>query len=105
MVKEINTIQEYDNLLLKNEKVIVDFYSNGCEPCKKLRPIFEGLSEKYKNIIFCKINVENAEEIADKCAISNLPTLLFYKNSECVDEMIGFDIKNLENKINNLNHN
>ena len=45
MVKEIKTVEEFQNVL-QNEKVVIDFYADWCVPCKKLAPEFQKLSEQ-----------------------------------------------------------
>ncbi len=103
---EIETLEEFNNVLKNNSKVIVDFFSDWCKPCKQIATYFKKLSEKYPDIFFCKINIQNANsddnEIASLCEISSLPTFLFYKNKVNVDELIGTNETELLNKVNSL---
>jgi len=94
MVKEIKTIEEFQNVLL-NEKVIIDFYADWCVPCKKLAPKFQELSNQLDYITFIKINVDNEEivSVIEKYNIKALPTFVFIKNSkeEDVYRVVGSD--------------
>jgi thioredoxin 1 len=82
MVKEVKTLQEFQNFL-PNEKVVIDFYADWCLPCKKLAPKFQELSNQYDSITFIKINVDTEEivSIIEKYNIKALPTFVFIKNS------------------------
>ena len=99
---EIITLNDFNQILTNNTSVVVDFFADWCGPCKKIAPYFEELSSKYPHIFFCKVNIEDGDEIASMCEISSLPTFLFYKNKENVDELIGTNKDELVNKIESL---
>ena len=100
---EITSLSEFNEILLNNKRVVVDFFADWCGPCKKIAPYFVDLSTDYKNVYFCKVNVDIGEEIASLCEVSSLPTFLFYKNKENVDELIGANQTDLLNKVESLN--
>ena len=57
---------------------IIDFYATWCPPCKKLSPLLEDLSVKYKGkIIVYKVDVDAEQQLAQSMGISGMPTLLF----------------------------
>ncbi len=85
---EISTLDEFKKILTNNPKVIVDFYANWCGPCKQIAPYFKELSLQYPDIFFCKVNIEDGDEIASLCDVNSLPTFLFYRNKENVDDII-----------------
>ena len=99
----VKTKNEFDSILTKNTYVVVDFYADWCGPCKVIGPFVESLSrqEIYKNIVFCKVNIQGGEgpDIADLCDITSLPTFLFYKNGANTDELIGADKIELEKQL------
>lgn len=81
-MKEINA-NEFDTIVLKGEKVVVDFYSSECPPCDALAPKFEGLAQLYgKDILFCKIFRQQNRELAEKLEVKSSPTLLFFRNGK-----------------------
>ncbi|MBR3408914.1 MAG: thioredoxin fold domain-containing protein [Paludibacteraceae bacterium] len=57
---------------------IIDFYTTWCGPCKRLAPIMETLSEKYKGrVIFYKVDTERERELAALFNISSIPQVLY----------------------------
>lgn len=71
------------------KQVIVDFWAPWCGPCRMLGPIFEEVSEDYKDVIFVKINVDDAQEIASDYNIMSIPSLLIFNKGEVVDQQMG----------------
>ncbi len=82
--------------------VLVDFWSEGCEPCKALMPDVVALSEKYEGKMkFCKLDTGKARRLAIKQKVLGLPTLAIYKDGEKIDEVTKDDanIENIDNLI------
>jgi thioredoxin 1 len=70
--------------------VLVDFWATWCGPCRMLSPVVDKLAEKYEgkmNVVKC--NVDESMDIPMKFGIRNIPTLLFFKNGELVDRLVG----------------
>ena len=80
----------YVDELIKDGKVLVDFFATWCGPCKMLAPVFEELSGEMDNVNFFKVDVDQALDIARKYAITTVPTMMIFKDGEVVDKMIGF---------------
>lgn len=77
--------------------VFVDFWSEGCEPCKALMPEVHKLADKYGDKIkFCSLDTTKARRLAIKQKVLGLPTMLMYKDGEKVDE-ITKDTATIEN--------
>lgn len=77
--------------------VFVDFWSEGCEPCKALMPEVHKLADKYGDKIkFCALDTTKARRLAIKQKVLGLPTMLMYKDGEKIDE-ITKDTATIEN--------
>ncbi|MTI66400.1 MAG: thioredoxin family protein [Firmicutes bacterium] len=76
-----------DEVLNEDGYVLVDFWSDGCEPCKALMPHVEELEKKYDSIKFCKLNTAKARRLAIKQKVLGLPTIVIYKDGEKVEEV------------------
>jgi thioredoxin 1 len=84
------TDQNFDELLKSNAAVLIDFHATWCGPCRMLGPIVEELSNTYEGrLLVGKADVEEAAEVAERFGIRSVPTLLFFKNGEKVDQLIG----------------
>ena len=84
------TGETFDAEVLEADRlVIVDFWATWCTPCRMLTPILEEVAEEHPEFKICKINVDEAQEIAERYGVMSLPILIFFENGEIVDESIG----------------
>lgn len=78
-----STIRDYDF-------IVVDCWAPWCGPCRMLSPIIDELARDYEGkMVFGKLNTDNNKAIAGKFGIMSIPTLLFIKNGQLVDTIIG----------------
>lgn len=84
------TSETFDAEVLQSDRlVIVDFWATWCTPCRMLAPILEEVAAERTDIKICKINVDEAQDIAEKYGVMSLPILIFFENGEAVDESLG----------------
>ena len=103
-VQTINSHNEFNNIVNNYQKLVaVDFTATWCGPCKRIGPTFNSLNEKYKNVIFVKVDVDENEETSEQCNVRSMPTFQFYKNSKKVFEFSGADKQKLEESIEKYN--
>ena len=75
---------------IKEGVTLVDFWAPWCGPCRMIAPIIEELAEDFEGkATIAKVNTDEEQDIAIKFGIRSIPTLLFFKNGEVVDQMIG----------------
>jgi thioredoxin 1 len=92
MIKAIT--QDNFNEEIKEGIVVVDFWATWCEPCKMLGSVLEEVSNELDGKAkFTKVNVDENSAVVNEYKITNIPTILVFKNSELVDEMHGFNTK------------
>lgn len=85
-----------EEVLQTDKLVVIDFWAEWCGPCKMIGPIIEEVSEEYKDkVIVGKVDVDSNDEAATKYGIRNIPTILFIKNDEIVDKVVGVTPKEL----------
>ena len=88
------TKENFAELKAGNLPLVVDFWATWCGPCRMVAPIIEELAAKYDGqIVVGKCDVEDNEELAAEYGIRNIPTVLFFKNGEIVDKLIGAQSK------------
>jgi thioredoxin 1 len=87
-------MQQFD-LTTYNEKInedkltIVKYKANWCGPCRVLSPILEGVVKDYADINVGEVDIDTNMALAQKDGIRGVPTVVFYKNGQVLDKMVG----------------
>jgi thioredoxin 1 len=89
-VIEVNDAN-FEQVVLKADKpVVVDFSADWCGPCKRLHPIIDKVATDYAGrAVVARLDVDTAQRVAQQYRIMSVPTVMFFKGGEVVDQSIG----------------
>ena len=99
------TDDNFQNEVIDSEQpVLVDFYADWCGPCKSLAPIIEDMAREFTGQIkIGKVDIDAAQQVAVQYGIQGVPTLMFFKGGQKVDQLVGAHPKPvIEKKIKSL---
>lgn len=93
-----------DEVIKNSGLVMVDFWAAWCGPCRIIAPTVEDIAKEYSGKIkVAKLNTDENPDIASRYKIMGIPTLIFFKNGERVDQVVGAVPKpQLKSKIDSL---
>ena len=84
------TSENFVSLRNGDKPLVVDFWATWCGPCRMVAPIISKLAEKYEGkLVVGKCDVEECEDLAVEFGIRNIPTILFFKNGQIFDKVVG----------------
>jgi len=95
IVRQIRSTHEFDRLMKKHSTqtglpVIVDFYSDGCGPCRMIAPIFKKLAQEVEGkAVFVKVDTNQLHELSSRYGVRSLPTFKFFLGGRKVNEFSG----------------
>jgi thioredoxin 1 len=77
--------------VLDSDKLsVIDFWAEWCGPCRAIGPVIEELAKDYAGTVNVgKVNVDNNPSISMNYGITSIPAILFVKNGEVVDKLVG----------------
>ena len=89
-ITEVDRTQLKEVLLAEDRAVLVDFWSQWCAPCLRLRPHLEKLADTYADRVrMVAIDVEKHEEAKDDYDVMSLPTLVLMKGGATIHRFVG----------------
>lgn len=90
MALEVTDASFVSDVIESGKPSMVDFWAVWCGPCRMVGPVVEELATEYQGkAVIGKVDVDTNQEIAAKYGIRNIPTILFFKDGEVVDKVVG----------------
>ena len=89
-IRHVTTENFVSEVVESGIPVLVDFYADWCGPCRMLAPVLEGLAREYAGQVkIVKVNVDEEPELASHFRVQSIPTLLAFRDRQCVDTLVG----------------
>jgi thioredoxin 1 len=74
------TKDNFEDTILNNDIVLVDFWADWCGPCKMFAPTYEKVSAEHDGVVFAKVDTEAEQELAAYFQIRSIPTLMIFRD-------------------------
>ncbi len=94
-------------VLSSDKLTVVDFWAEWCGPCRAIGPVIEEIGKEYAGKVNVgKVNVDHNSEVSINYGITSIPAILFFKNGEVVDKLVGAQpkgnfVKKIEQHLSN----
>jgi thioredoxin 1 len=85
---QVQTGDEFEQLLAANETVLVDFYADWCGPCQVMAPTVDELASESEAAVV-KVNVEELPDVAARFDVSSIPAFVVFRDGDLVDRFVG----------------
>ncbi len=83
-----------EQILKADQPVLVDFWAPWCTYCRRIAPAFDKIaSQQEDKLIFAKLDIDDAAEIAEEYGVDTIPTLIIFKNGEVFGSIVAPDSK------------
>jgi len=83
------TKETWDEDVLNQPLVLVDFWATWCQPCKVMLPILEELERDVALLTVVKVNADENPGLVEELGINSIPTMILYKNGEHIWTKVG----------------
>ena len=99
------TDSNFNEIVTKNDVVLVDFWAEWCGPCRMIAPMIEELANEYDGkAVIGKLDVDNNQESSIKFGVRSIPTLLVFKDGEIDKDELKILKQSIEIAVEGINN-
>lgn len=102
-VTTLSDLDAVEKFRITNHKSVLYFTASWCQPCRNIKPVYEKLSEKYPDVAFGKVDVDENSDAALDFEVSAVPTFVLFEKEHATEKWAGADQVKLEKHIQKLN--
>ena len=85
------TAETFEQEVIRSkEPVRLDFWATWCAPCRMLSPILEEVADERPDVKVCKVNIDEAPELAQQYRIVSIPTMLVIRDGQVEGKLVGY---------------
>ncbi|KAE8672417.1 Thioredoxin H2 [Hibiscus syriacus] len=88
-----NSVKESPKLM------VIDFSASWCGPCKFMEPALNDMADRFTDVAFVKLDVDELPDVAQEFGVQGMPTFVLLKNGKEVDRVVGAQKNELEKKV------
>lgn len=81
----------FDDIINGEDMTLIDFSATWCMPCRMLKPILERVEDKFDDVYFYNLDIDESEEIAKRYRVFSVPTLVCFRAGKKLDSMVGLN--------------
>lgn len=85
------TAENFEQEVIHSEApVLLDFWATWCAPCRMLAPTLEEVANERPDVKVCKVNIDEAPDLAQQYRIVSIPTLLVIRDGQVEGKLVGY---------------
>ncbi|XP_010450751.1 PREDICTED: thioredoxin H2-like [Camelina sativa] len=92
----------YNEIKESNKLMVVDFSASWCGPCRMIEPTIHAMADKFTDVDFVKLDVDELPDVAKEFNVTGMPTFVLIKKGKEIERIIGAKKDELESKVSKL---
>ncbi|CAA0406432.1 unnamed protein product [Arabidopsis thaliana] len=92
----------FNEIKESNKLLVVDFSASWCGPCRMIEPAIHAMADKFNDVDFVKLDVDELPDVAKEFNVTAMPTFVLVKRGKEIERIIGAKKDELEKKVSKL---